>query len=70
MTLEEIKSLEHIDVLEDEYNITIIPDFEYYVEVEDVPEHQFYYGDFDMLIQDDYSQMWVHCVVDPSTGEE
>lgn len=69
MTLEEIKSLEHIEVLEGEYDITIIPDYDYYVEVEDIPENKFYYDSFDMIIQPEYSQMWVHCYVDPSIGE-
>ena len=66
MTLDDIKLLEHIDVIEGEYNIAILPEYNYYVEVEDVPQHQFYFEPFEMIIQPEYSQMWVLCV-DPST---
>ena len=67
MTLEEIKSLEHITVLEGEYNLTITPDFDYYVEVEDTPVNQIYYDSFEILIQPEYSQMWVKSLI-PDTS--
>ena len=54
MTLEEIKSLEHITVLEGEYNITITPDYDYYCEVEDTPENEIYYGF-------DFNAVWCCC---------
>lgn len=59
MTLEEIKSLEHITVLEGEYNITITPDYDYYCEVEDTPVNEIIYGPFDMMIQPEYNTIWV-----------
>lgn len=61
MTLEEIKLLEHIEVIENEYNIIIIPEPFYYVEVEDIPVNQIYYDVFEMLKQSEYSQIWVKC---------
>lgn len=61
MTLDEIKLLEHIEVIENEYNIIIIPEPFYYVEVEDIPVNQIYYDVFEMLKQSEYSQIWVKC---------
>jgi hypothetical protein len=61
MTLEEIKLLEHIEVIENEYNIIIIPEPFYYVEVEDIPVNQIHYDVFEMLKQSEYSQIWVKC---------
>lgn len=61
MTLEEIKLLEHIEVIENEYNIIIIPEPFYYVEVEDIPVNQIYYDVFEMLKQSEYSQIYVKC---------
>lgn len=61
MTLEEIKLLEHIEVIENEYNIIIMPEPLYYVEVEDIPVNQIYYDVFEMLKQSEYSQIWVKC---------
>ena len=61
MTLEEIKLLEHIEVIENEYNIIIIPEPLYYIEVEDVPVNQIYYDEVEMMKQAEYSQIWVKC---------
>ena len=61
MTLEEIKLLEHIEVIENEYNIIIIPEPFYYVEVEDIPVNQIYYDAVEMMKQLEYSQIWVKC---------
>ena len=61
MTLEEIKLLEHIEVIENEYNIIIIPEPFYYVEVEDIPINQIHYDVFEMLKQSEYSQIYVKC---------
>lgn len=61
MTLEEIKLLEHIEVIENEYNIIIIPEPFYYVEVEDIPVNQIHYDVFEMLKQSEYSQILVKC---------
>lgn len=61
MTLDEIKLLEHIEVIENEYNIIIIPEPFYYVEVEDIPVNQIYYDVFEMLKQSEYSQIYVKC---------
>lgn len=61
MTLEEIKLLEHIEVIENEYNIIIMPEPLYYIEVEDIPVNQIYYDAFEMLKQSEYSQIWVKC---------
>lgn len=61
MTLEEIKLLEHVEVIENEYNIIIIPEPFYYVEVEDIPVNQIHYDVFEMLKQPEYSQIWVKC---------
>ena len=62
MTLEEIKLLEHIEVIENEYNIIIIPEPLYYIEVEDIPVNQIYYDEVEMMKQSEYSQIWVKCV--------
>ena len=59
MTLEEIKLLEHIEVIENEYNIIIIPEPLYYIEVEDVPVNQIYYDEVEMMKQSEYSQIFV-----------
>lgn len=67
MTLEEIKQLEHLTVDEFEYNIVLTPDYDYYIEVEDVPENKIYWESVEMLIQPEYSQMWVKYYIDPST---
>lgn len=67
MTLEEIKQLEHLTVDEFEYNIVLTPDYDYYIEVEDVPENKIYWESIEMLIQPEYSQMWVKYYIDPST---
>ena len=75
MTLEEIKLLEHIEVIENEYNIIIIPEPLYYIEVEDIPVNQIYYDEVEMMKQSEYSQIWVKCfetdqsidVIDSST---
>ena len=69
MTLEEIKQLEHLTVDEFEYNIVLTPDYDYYIEVEDVPENKIYWVSVEMLIQPEYSQMWVKYYVDPSTND-
>lgn len=61
MTLEEIKLLEHIEVIENEYNIIIIPEPLYYIEVEDIPVNQIYYDEVEMMKQSEYSQIWVKC---------
>ena len=61
MTLEEIKLLEHIEVIENEYNIIIIPEPFYYIEVEDIPVNQIYYDEVEMMKQTEYSQIWVKC---------
>lgn len=61
MTLEEIKLLEHIDVIENEYNIIIIPEPLYYIEVEDIPVNQIYYDAVEMMKQSEYSQIMVKC---------
>lgn len=61
MTLEEIKLLEHIEVIENEYNIIIIPEPLYYIEVEDVPVNQIYYDEVEMMKQTEYSQIFVKC---------
>ena len=61
MTLEEIKLLEHIEVIENEYNIIIIPEPLYYIEVEDVPVNQIYYDAVEMMKQSEYSQILVKC---------
>ena len=61
MTLEEIKLLEHVEVIENEYNIIIIPDPLYYIEVEDIPVNQIYYDEVEMMKQSEYSQIWVKC---------
>lgn len=61
MTLEEIKLLEHIEVIENEYNIIIIPEPLYYIEVEDIPVNQIYYDAVEMMKQSEYSQIWVKC---------
>ena len=61
MTLEEIKLLEHIEVIENEYNIIIIPEPLYYIEVEDIPFNQIYYDEVEMMKQSEYSQIWVKC---------
>lgn len=67
MTLEEIKLLEHIEVIENEYNIIIIPEPLYYIEVEDIPVNQIYYEAVEMMKQPEYSQILVKCFVqDPS----
>lgn len=67
MTLEEIKQLEHLTVDEFEYNIVLTPDYDYYIEVEDVPENKIYWEPIEMLIQPEYSQIWVKTYIDPST---
>lgn len=59
MTLEEIKSLEHITVLENEYSIEITPEINYYCEVEDIPQNKIFCKPFDMLIQPEYNTIWV-----------
>ena len=61
MTLEEIKLLEHVEVIENEYNIIIIPEPLYYIEVEDIPVNQIYYDEVEMMKQSEYSQIWVKC---------
>lgn len=61
MTLEEIKLLEHIEVIENEYNIIIIPEPLYYIEVEDVPVNQIYYDAVEMMKQSEYSKILVKC---------
>ena len=61
MTLEEIKLLEHIKVIENEYNIIIIPEPLYYIEVEDIPVNQIYYDEVEMMKQSEYSQIMVKC---------
>ena len=61
MTLEEIKLLEHIEVIENEYNIIIIPEPFYYIEVEDIPVNQIYYDAVEMMKQTEYSQIFVKC---------
>ena len=61
MTLEEIKLLEHIEVIENEYNIIIIPEPFYYIEVEDIPVNQIYYDEVEMMKQSEYSQIIVKC---------
>ena len=61
MTLEEIKLLEHIEVIENEYNIIIIPEPLYYIEVEDIPVNQIYYNEVEMMKQSEYSQIMVKC---------
>ena len=61
MTLEEIKLLEHIEVIENEYNIILIPEPLYYIEVEDIPVNQIYYDEVEMMKQSEYSQIWVKC---------
>ena len=61
MTLEEIKLLEHIEVIENEYNIIIIPEPLYYIEVEDIPVNQIYYDAVEMMKQSEYSKIWVKC---------
>ena len=61
MTLEEIKLLEHIEVIENEYNIIIIPEPLYYIEVEDIPVNQIYYDAVEMMKQTEYSQIMVKC---------
>lgn len=61
MTLDEIKLLEHIEVIENEYNIIIIPEPFYYVEVEDIPVNQIYYDAVEMMKQSEYSHIWVKC---------
>ena len=61
MTLEEIKLLEHIEVIENEYNIIIIPEPLYYIEVEDIPVNQIYYDEVEMMKQSEYSQILVKC---------
>lgn len=61
MTLEEIKLLEHIEVIENEYNIIIIPEPLYYIEVEDIPVNQIYYDAVEMMKQSEYSQIFVKC---------
>ena len=59
MTLEEIKLLEHIEVIENEYNIIIIPEPLYYIEVEDIPVNQIYYDEVEMMKQTEYSNIYV-----------
>ena len=61
MTLEEIKLLEHIEVIENEYNIIIIPEPLYYIEVEDIPLNQIYYDQVEMMKQSEYSKITVKC---------
>ena len=61
MTLEEIKLLEHIEVIENEYNIIIIPEPLYQIEVEDIPVNQIYYNEVEMMKQSEYSQIMVKC---------
>ena len=61
MTLEEIKLLEHIEVIENEYNIIIIPEPFYYIEVEDIPVNQIYYDEVEMMKQSEYSKIIVKC---------
>ena len=61
MTLEEIKLLEHIEVIENEYNIIIIPEPLYYIEVEDIPVNQIYYDAVEMMKQSEYSKILVKC---------
>ena len=59
MTLEEIKLLEHVEVIENEYNIIIIPEPLYYIEVEDIPVNQIYYDAVEMMKQSEYSNIYV-----------
>ena len=59
MTLEEIKLLEHIEVIENEYNIIIIPEPLYYIEVEDIPVNQIYYDAVEMMKQTEYSNIYI-----------
>lgn len=59
MTLEEIKLLEHIEVIENEYNIIIMPEPLYYIEVEDIPVNQIYYDAVEMMKQTEYSNIYV-----------
>ena len=59
MTLEEIKLLEHIEVIENEYNIIIIPEPLYHIEVEDIPVNQIYYDAVEMMKQSEYSNIFV-----------
>ena len=61
MTLEEIKLLEHVEVIENEYNIIIIPEPLYYIEVEDIPVNQIYYDEVEMMKQTEYSKILVKC---------
>lgn len=62
MTLEEIKLLEHIEVIENEYNIIIIPEPLYYIEVEDIPVNQIYYDAVEMMKQTEYSKIYVNYI--------
>ena len=61
MTLEEIKLLEHIKVIENEYNIIIIPEPLYYIEAEDIPVNQIYYDAVEMMKQSEYSNINIMC---------
>ena len=61
MTFEEIKLLEHIEVIENEYNIIIIPEPFYYIEVEDIPVNQIYHDGVEMMKQSEYSKILVKC---------
>ena len=78
MTLEEIKLLEHIEVIENEYNIIIIPEPLYYIEVEDISVNQIYYNEVEMMKQSEYSKIIVKCfeteqsidVIDSSIDDE
>ena len=63
MTLEEIKLLEHIEIVEENENYIIIkPDTFYYIQVKDIPEDVKYYKEMGIIKQPEYSQMTVKSI--------
>lgn len=57
MTLDEIKQVKNLQVIEEENFIILIPDIYCYIKIEGRPDDEIYYGEVKMLKQDEYSDI-------------
>lgn len=57
MTLDEIKQIHNITVIEEENFIILVPDIYCYIKIEGRPDDEIYYGELKMLKQDEYSDI-------------
>lgn len=57
MTLDEIKQVKNLTVIEEENFIILIPDIYCYIKIEGRPDDEIYYGEVKMLKQDEYSDI-------------